>query len=483
MNQKTAYIVAFCVVLVLSYFSLFLHLDRLNLRFWDEAPYAVNAVKMLQTGSLFVPYNYHNHPDFFNTKPPMAIWLMALSMKLGGINELAVRLPSALFGLFTIVLLFIFCASILKSLQAAIFSSLALIAAGGYMREHVARTGDMDTQLAFWLLAYSMAFFIYTTGGHKKLWMVLAWLAFTCCWFTKGPASLMAAPAVLAWISYRGEWGRVTKDKWTWLGFGVSVLVIVSYYIYRETATPGYLSEAWKIEISGRLNRFEYINEKELPFFYYITRMFEEDFFMPWVLMLLPATYFTARHLRAKTQLSEGAFFALLISFCFTVITGFTQTKASWYDASLYPAFSLLVGTGLALGTGAAARTAAIACLLYFITFTLPYKAIIERNTHEPEHYHFRQFMHETRDGAGIGGQIRLFATDPDFAMFFYIIRDEMRGHSWKVIGTTEMAGMRPGDTVAVIKSARENDVRNVFETQELVRYHDCVLLKVGNKK
>src|SRR5688572_17362545 len=65
------------------------------IRIWDEAIYANNALEMTETENLLVLHN-NGEPSLYNTKPPLNIWLQALSIRVFGINEFAIRLPSYL---------------------------------------------------------------------------------------------------------------------------------------------------------------------------------------------------------------------------------------------------------------------------------------------------------------------------------------------------------------------------------------------------
>src|SRR5690606_10244120 len=70
---------------------------------WDEINFAESAREMLVTGNISqVTINY----EPFWEKPPLFIWLQALSMKVFGINEFAARLPNTLAGIVTLCLLF-----------------------------------------------------------------------------------------------------------------------------------------------------------------------------------------------------------------------------------------------------------------------------------------------------------------------------------------------------------------------------------------
>ena len=70
---------------------------------WDEINFAESAREMLATGDWFtVQINF----EPFWEKPPLFIWMQALSMKLLGVNEFAARFPNAIMGIVTLLLLF-----------------------------------------------------------------------------------------------------------------------------------------------------------------------------------------------------------------------------------------------------------------------------------------------------------------------------------------------------------------------------------------
>lgn len=104
---------AFLTVLFISafavacYFPLFLHLDHMSVRLWDEGRRAVNAFEMAQSGNYLVT-SYEGKPEMWGTKPPFLLWCQVFFMKIIGYNEVALRLPSALAALATIIMLVLF---------------------------------------------------------------------------------------------------------------------------------------------------------------------------------------------------------------------------------------------------------------------------------------------------------------------------------------------------------------------------------------
>jgi 4-amino-4-deoxy-L-arabinose transferase-like glycosyltransferase len=95
----------YLTIIILSGIIFFIpFLGRVHLFDWDEINFAESAREMIVTG------NYHrvqiNFQPFWE-KPPLFFWLQAGCMKLFGINEFAARLPNAIFGIITLVTLFI----------------------------------------------------------------------------------------------------------------------------------------------------------------------------------------------------------------------------------------------------------------------------------------------------------------------------------------------------------------------------------------
>ncbi|MCQ2153857.1 MAG: glycosyltransferase family 39 protein [Bacteroidales bacterium] len=70
---------------------------------WDEINFAESAREMLVTGDWF---NVRINFESFWEKPPLFIWMQALSMKAFGVGEFAARFPNAVMGVCTLLLLF-----------------------------------------------------------------------------------------------------------------------------------------------------------------------------------------------------------------------------------------------------------------------------------------------------------------------------------------------------------------------------------------
>jgi len=67
----------------------------------------------------------------WNTKPPLLVWVQVLFMKVLGVNELSVRLPSAFAALYNCIALLIFSLRYLKPFWFGFVAIIVLITSHG----------------------------------------------------------------------------------------------------------------------------------------------------------------------------------------------------------------------------------------------------------------------------------------------------------------------------------------------------------------
>jgi len=123
MNKKISIILLF-FIFVLGFFLRFYKLGEIpNGLYQDETAIGYNAYSILHTGR-----DEHNMPfplyfkSFGDYKLPVYIYSTVVTVKIFGLTPFAVRLPSALFGFFTVVVLYFFVKELTKK------ESLSLIA-------------------------------------------------------------------------------------------------------------------------------------------------------------------------------------------------------------------------------------------------------------------------------------------------------------------------------------------------------------------
>jgi len=391
------HIFLFFLLAVACYFPLFLHLDSLSLELWDEARRANNALEMLQNGNWLVTH-YDGQPEMWGTKPPFLIWCQVIAMKALGVNELAVRIPSALAALATVSMLIFFSYRVLKKPLIGVFAGLVLLTSEGYIATHVSRSGDFDTLLALWENSYLLLFFCFTliaASKRKTKFFYLTALFVLLAGFTKGIAGFLFLPGIFLFTIWQKEVVGILKSKHTWIAATTILTAILGFYFLRDLYNPGYIQQVLHNEVGGRY--LETRGGHIQPWYYYPDLWFHrETRFAPWI-FLVPIGVFLGWN--ANPRLRKLTQLLVLNSIVFLTIISISQTKIIWYQAPVYPALALLVGIGLdaifqKINTwqNGVSKTKSTAFLLLFVLaiFGFPYYKIVN-HVYEPQHNEWEQ--------------------------------------------------------------------------------------------
>ncbi|MFA6924639.1 MAG: glycosyltransferase family 39 protein [Bacteroidales bacterium] len=182
-NYKHILIILFAALLYIPF------IGNVNLFDWDEINFAEAAREMLTTNDyLTVKINYLP----FWEKPPLFIWMQAASMNVFGMNEFAARLPNALCGIITLLLLF----NIGKKIFDEKFGLLCALAFGGAILPFLYfKSGIIDPYFNLFIFIGVYCFFIFSENSraNKKHFFYLLLSAFFIglAILTKGPAALL----------------------------------------------------------------------------------------------------------------------------------------------------------------------------------------------------------------------------------------------------------------------------------------------------
>ncbi len=146
----------------------------------DEALHAVIAREAASDGN-WLPLTYMGRP-YYN-KPPLRIWLTALTFKAAGVSEWTVRLWSGVFGLATVVVLYLL-GRRLYGERTGLLAALILLTSHQYIYNHCVRTGETDSMLIFCWTSGLLLLQLATTEGNRKL-LYLSAVALGLCGMVK----------------------------------------------------------------------------------------------------------------------------------------------------------------------------------------------------------------------------------------------------------------------------------------------------------
>ena len=336
--ERTGMIGAVLIGLVGLFF--FYDLGRFPIFQWDEARYVNNSLEVLTLGNWF-HFTMDGAVDTWNFKPPLVLWLQAISMQLFGINEWAVRLPSALAGIGIAVLLYWFCVTTLESVWTGVATVLFYAASCGFISPHIGRSADLDAVQTFFVLWYVLLFLHYLVAERTDKYIflqlgILVLLAFLC----KGMPGLLLLPYLLIISCLPENYRRVFFNKSLYFYATLTMAACLAYYVLRELDYPGY----WDLVKKSEFNRFsgKGVEWHQQPFNFYLKNFTEQKryFFLIYLLPLTLLTFLTGRY--APTR--RVFLYICLITLGYFLFISIPPIKLEWYDAPLYPLFALLFG-------------------------------------------------------------------------------------------------------------------------------------------
>lgn len=155
---------------------------------WDEINFAECAREMLVT------HNYTtvqiNFQPFWE-KPPLFIWLSAASMKLFGISEFATRLPDAICGIITLMVIFNTGSRLYDRRMGLIWT---LCYAGSILPQFYFKTGIIDPWFNLFIFLGISSFIRFSSqpaSGPKLKPLLLSALYIGLAVLTKGPVAFL----------------------------------------------------------------------------------------------------------------------------------------------------------------------------------------------------------------------------------------------------------------------------------------------------
>ena len=145
-------------------FSLFFNLGGRTLENQDNMRFAEVGREILDTGDWVM---MHLGGNIYIDKPPLHFWNTALSYELFGINTFAARVPSAIFALFGIIGVLLFCLRFdRESPKTGIYAALFLASNYGYA--YYARTVRLDMEYSVLFFSSPFYRFISATISNER---------------------------------------------------------------------------------------------------------------------------------------------------------------------------------------------------------------------------------------------------------------------------------------------------------------------------
>lgn len=338
MLKRDSYFLIICLFATIGYilFITFYGITYTPICVTDEHRNSINALEMYQNGNFW--YTTHdNLVDFWNTKPPLLIWLQVFFMTFFGPSELSVRLPTAFMGLGISAILFVFSSRYLNSLWIGIIANICLFSSNGFVSIHGLRTGDYDITLTFFILSMILSFYVYFSEKSKMAALIFS-ISLALAILTKSAAALLILPGMFLFLLVNKRVFSTLKD-WSFIKtLFIPIITTIGYYSIREVITPGYFGAIWNNELSGRYLK---VNEGHVGSIFYYWDLLKGFY---WGKKLLIASLIALPIALLFNDYKKITFYLFICALCFGIILSISQTKIHWYLIPIYPILSLLIG-------------------------------------------------------------------------------------------------------------------------------------------
>ncbi len=387
--KKMIFAGAFLALLGLLSFLCLYRLDVLPLQNWDEARHGVSAYEMIMTGDPVVT-TYGYEPDYWNLKPPLSEYCIALFYRLFGFSIPSLRLYAALSTILCALACSIYALRHLGR-AAGLFTLLSFSAVPTYLFTHGARSGDAD---ALYVLLYTMAVLCLSMDTGSAVYPALAGLFGGLAFLTKSWHAGIIVLIILLTYFIRGRREKHSGNSGNSAGSrsaaahvlisAVSCAVPVLIWAAMRIMRDGFSfigAMIGKDVVSRSVHGAEDHAEDVL---YYAGKLLADKGIiacLTLIVVLLAAGGAGSRDSEKVRRPEEKVFRAsgdrvpvILGALLPVVLFSIPATKLSWYVYCAYPCIFLLASQGLQLlwerlkGRQSAVRTAAAILIVFLIS-------------------------------------------------------------------------------------------------------------------
>lgn len=323
-NQK----ILLAALLLLAAFFMFYGYD-LALTDYDEATYAQVIQHSLNSGNYL---SFVRGASYWFEKPPLYFWQAFVTVKMFGLTEFALRLPSIICGILGVYFTYLLAKKLSGRFWTGFIAGLILILTGVWA--YATTQVRMDVPVSASILA---AVYFFVLAWENPRAFVYSGIAIAMGVLYKNLIGFLALPIFLILAITYKKWCWLKQD-WFWFGMVVMLVVILPWHIY-ESMLFGH--DFWDVYLGYHvLQRFA-APLSNITTFGYIKYLFYV--LEPWIIVFPIAVVLFFWRLKKNPLESKTALSSLFIVIFLFSFFAISRTKLFNYLMPLYPFLAIFL--------------------------------------------------------------------------------------------------------------------------------------------
>lgn len=324
------------VLAILSAIILFANLHRGDLSGYDDAVYAHEAKIVLQTGDWFT-LRLNGYPDF--DKPPLFVWLVALSFKVLGVSDYAAKFPAALFGYATILLVYFLSKHLSLDRWIPVLSMLVLMSTQYFLKYSMhAMTGVPFT------FFFTLAIYFYIRSQRDPRYLLMCGSAVGLATMTVSPMGLFPLGIIGLHLVFTKRFNLLFSRYWAGcllLSFMLPMIWYVKeYQLYGNEFLVQHFANLLNHAIPAQAKTYAETLAWHLEYPILLLKHY-----WPWLPFMVFGLIGSMK--KALTEKAETAALLCLWVLSVVILFSLADSKVLRYILPAFPAFSILAAMTL----------------------------------------------------------------------------------------------------------------------------------------
>ncbi|OIK09357.1 hypothetical protein BIV60_24035 [Bacillus sp. MUM 116] len=331
------YVLFFFLIVVIYSVNLFYNLGQ-SINDFDEGRHGVSAYEMVKSGN-YIGNTYDYKTDYWNLKPPLSFWTIAIGYKLVGFTPFGLRIGSAIFALITIIIIGLYTRYKHDSLSS-IISMMALSTSIQYLLIHGARTGDADS---LFIMFFTTAIISMLLSDISLKWLYLTGLSFSLAFLTKSWHAGCIPIILFVYLVVTGKLTKLKLKNWFLLFIAALVPILIWGFIRFQYDGWTFFQKMITYDLLKRgSSAIEGHKEGKL---FYLECLLRPEYRYWLVFLLLLLTFSFKSQMRNLLSERRNSILGILLwIFIPILLFSCASTKLDWYILPIFPPLSILIG-------------------------------------------------------------------------------------------------------------------------------------------